>query len=399
MVYYIIFEKFKLDLNTICHTTTKLSLTLPALAYVSQTSLRYNVFFLFTLLYIVCQKFKFEKIINLIFSSSYKPLLEAVSSNRPRIVTHLLKTGSDVNIQDDKGLTALHIAAKDKNYVIVDILLDYGADTSMKDLKGNTALHVASSKGSSAITDILLNHSPEINAQNLFGETPLHLACKYNYREVVEVLLGRGAVVDIRDICGETSLHYSVRESNKDIVDILFRYSANISVPNEEGLTPFDIAVQKNDDLMIRQLLPHLLLIKDNINDIRDVFKAINIKNDTLEYLIACEKELNLMKCSYIYDTNLLYSDFLNKSVDQLVKYARNDVVEQVLFSQTSDVSFPIYVSRMRFKFERAIRKNALLESCYSKFFKDVCSDLPLLCVERIFANMKDFELIHFRSR
>lgn len=399
MAYYLIFETFKLDLNTICHTTTKVGLTFPALAYANEFSLRCNVFLLFTIVFIVSHQLNIQTILKLIQTSSYKPLLDAARSNRQQILLHLLSNGTDVNTQGEKGVTALHIAAEDRNFVLVDVLLGYGADTSIKDHNGNTPLHVASSNGSSAITDILLSRSSDINVQNRFGETSLHLAVKYNNKDVVEVLLNSGARLDIKDFCGETVLHHSVRENNKDIVEILFQCGADITVTNSEGFTPFDIAVQRTEDQMIRQLLPHLVLMRDNKSEIGDVFESINPDPDILDYLSSCEAELSLINTTKIHNTSLFFSDLLNKSSYELVKYARNDVVKQILDSEAGEISFPIYISMMRHNFNSAMKRKALLELCYVKFMKEVSSDLPFLCVKKMFSFFKDFELVDFHSR
>jgi ankyrin repeat protein len=55
----------------------------------------------------------------------------------------LLAKGADVNTRDDKGVTALQIAARWGNYKVAQLLLQMGADIRSRDKQGWTALHMA----------------------------------------------------------------------------------------------------------------------------------------------------------------------------------------------------------------------------------------------------------------
>lgn len=50
----------------------------------------------------------------------------------------LKKHGVDLDIQDDDGKTALHLAYEEGKSEIVNLLIENGADTTIRDLKGKT---------------------------------------------------------------------------------------------------------------------------------------------------------------------------------------------------------------------------------------------------------------------
>ena len=63
------------------------------------------------------------------------------------VVKLLLDRNADINAADDRGRTALMIAAELDHAAIVDILVKHGADRSITDKQGKTALDLAVSDG------------------------------------------------------------------------------------------------------------------------------------------------------------------------------------------------------------------------------------------------------------
>lgn len=71
-------------------------------------------------------------------------LFRYVKDGRLKRVRSLLKKHKiDLNFQDGKKRTALHIACILGEYAIVDVLLQHGASKEAKDMDGNTPLHLA----------------------------------------------------------------------------------------------------------------------------------------------------------------------------------------------------------------------------------------------------------------
>jgi uncharacterized protein len=59
----------------------------------------------------------------------------------------LLDRNADINAADDRGRTALMIAAELDHVAIVELLVARGADRSITDKQGKTALDLATGEG------------------------------------------------------------------------------------------------------------------------------------------------------------------------------------------------------------------------------------------------------------
>jgi ankyrin repeat protein len=72
-------------------------------------------------------------------SSMKRPLLEAAKQGDAETVNVLMKTGVDVNAQDEEGSTALTYAAERDYTEIVNTLIAAGADVNAQTKAGNNA--------------------------------------------------------------------------------------------------------------------------------------------------------------------------------------------------------------------------------------------------------------------
>jgi ankyrin repeat protein len=68
---------------------------------------------------------------------------EVPPSDGAKTVSLLLARGADLTARDDRGRTALMIAAQRGHKHIVELLLDHGADRTMADNEGKTAWDLA----------------------------------------------------------------------------------------------------------------------------------------------------------------------------------------------------------------------------------------------------------------
>lgn len=73
----------------------------------------------------------------------------------PILIDQLIKHGADVNAQNDRGITALHLAAGAGNEPLVALLLVRGANRDLATKSGYTPLRLAQTKGLKRITEIL----------------------------------------------------------------------------------------------------------------------------------------------------------------------------------------------------------------------------------------------------
>ncbi|MBF0315665.1 MAG: ankyrin repeat domain-containing protein [Oligoflexia bacterium] len=82
-------------------------------------------------------------------------LMHAIFKKDLDLVKELLRKGLDVNAKNNRGITPLMFAAKDKDCAdIVDYLISEGAEVNEKDKSGNTALTFAEQAGNHAVAKL-----------------------------------------------------------------------------------------------------------------------------------------------------------------------------------------------------------------------------------------------------
>ena len=161
------------------------------------------------------------------------PLHCALLSKNDLLVDALLDNNppADVNVQDYRGRTALHMAAENGQHELVKKLMRYGADALVKSADGWTPLHfgAGSIRHSADTVRALLDNVTDVNVTTNLGKTALHLAAEAGNIEVVRHLLNlrTGAVnVAKRDVHGNSALVCAAKAAHKAIVRILAPYSA-----------------------------------------------------------------------------------------------------------------------------------------------------------------------------
>jgi len=92
----------------------------------------------------------------------------------------------------------LHEASRAGDLDRVEACLQHGVDVNVQDDAGVTPLHLAALKGHEAVVERLLEYGGRVNAANIKGDTPLHWAAVGADMEVVRELIRHGADSRIR---------------------------------------------------------------------------------------------------------------------------------------------------------------------------------------------------------
>ena len=98
------------------------------------------------------------------------------SDIRQIVAQMLIDAGVNVNVQNEKGRTALIFATKWNYIEIVQMLIDAKADLDIQDEIGNTALHYAAEYYRPEIAQMLIDAGANRDIQNNHDELPYDLA-------------------------------------------------------------------------------------------------------------------------------------------------------------------------------------------------------------------------------
>ena len=145
------------------------------------------------------------------------------------VICSILNSGTNPNIQDVYGCTALHYAFKTGQLARISRLLCHSEDPI-------ALLQVPSNDGT----------TPLSIRSDTSGETLLHFACKCKDEFVLQVLLEAGADPNVNDISGLTPLMSLVlssvlSSSTSDMVDALHSYGCNLNAALEVSETNLEL--------------------------------------------------------------------------------------------------------------------------------------------------------------
>ncbi|XP_062966926.1 NF-kappa-B inhibitor beta [Cynocephalus volans] len=210
-----------------------------------------------------------------------------------------------LDLQNDLGQTALHLAAILGEASTVEKLYGAGARLCVAERGGHTALHLACRMGAHACTrallqprprcpreapDTYLSHGPDctpdtnhipvalypepdlekeqeeseedwklqLEAENYEGHTPLHVAIIHKDVEMVRLLREAGADLNKPEpTCGRSPLHLAVEAQAADVLELLLRAGADPAARMYGGRTPLGSAMLRPNPILARLLRAH----------------------------------------------------------------------------------------------------------------------------------------------
>jgi len=131
-----------------------------------------------------------------------------------------------VNVQNNKKLTPLHIAAEKGNTKIVELLLDY---------------HI----NSRFFKYVSIEDEIDMNMQDDKGQTPLIKSIINGHHDVTRLLIENDCDVNKGDNESKTALFYALSDGKDEIAIFLVLYGADINANNKLGDLPWEFANSK----------------------------------------------------------------------------------------------------------------------------------------------------------
>jgi hypothetical protein len=162
----------------------------------------------------------------------------------PRMVSTLLG-GGRINIPDDMGNSALHIALQEQASAdIVRTIIVQGARLDAVDSNGKTPLRVAVDFESWDSAKIIADAGADPFITAVDNRTPAEISFAKGEECLRAIFSGRA--VNARDSSGNTILHIAARLGSPQSIALLLELGANRSIRNIAVESPFDIAMRWN---------------------------------------------------------------------------------------------------------------------------------------------------------
>ena len=179
-------------------------------------------------------------------------LVKAAELNDGRTVLTLLLRGTDPNVPDARGRSALGIAlSEESDKALTSLLADPRLDVNSANASGETPLMLAAVKGQLEAVKQLVKKGALVNRA---GWTPLHYACSGPDNGVAAWLLKQGADINARSANGTTPLMMAARYGAMDLAEVLLKAGADSSLVNAQNLSAADFARAAGRDALLKVL-------------------------------------------------------------------------------------------------------------------------------------------------
>uniref|UniRef100_A0A4W3GAL6 Ankyrin repeat and SOCS box containing 10 n=1 Tax=Callorhinchus milii TaxID=7868 RepID=A0A4W3GAL6_CALMI len=183
-------------------------------------------------------------------------LHEACEHSQADCVRLLLSYGANPNSVSEDGYTPLHLCSAQcprPLLLCAEHLLDFGGQVGKRtEDKGDSALHVAARFGLEEHVRLYLGRGARVDLTNESGETPLHAACSQphsegdmeRYHTVCRALMDRGAPACAMDGESRSPLHLACRNANHRVVTLLLQAGADVNLMDYGANAPMHYALQ-----------------------------------------------------------------------------------------------------------------------------------------------------------
>ena len=180
---------------------------------------------------------------------------------RPMTIRKLIRTGINVNQKDIYGRAAIHTAVTSSFFSTnIDVLVENGADVNLVDDDGFTAVHLALICSNTEALKGLIRNSADINIKDTGNrKTPLHYTLSI-------------------------SVYYNFRYIGVKPMELLLAAKADPSIPNEDGLTFFEAVLSAGKNISLNALLSmQIEFLSKPLEDIYIPLERWKILNTLLE--------------------------------------------------------------------------------------------------------------------
>lgn len=184
-------------------------------------------------------------------------ILQFAEDNAPLSSLLSVVKNEVLNMQDQRGWTALHHACHHGNKYNIEQLLSRGADPTMRNCDGETPLHLAGKKYRADLLVLFVGRGVDWNATDRLGQTVLHCVCNLVIVRLrnVRVLLENGADPSVRNRSGQSPLHLAAVSPQKHLMQLLVKSRCELNDRDKNGCTALLLASRCGEVANVRYIL------------------------------------------------------------------------------------------------------------------------------------------------
>ncbi len=182
--------------------------------------------------------------------SSTESVFQAIRNNRLSEIRNL----KDVNVKDDRGITALMYCAYAGSPEAMRILIDKGADVNAKNAFDSTALMW--SVAEMPKVRMLVEKGADVNAVSKLGRTAVMLAAMRNESaETVRYLVSKGANLKTVDALRTTMLNAAAQGGDLETIRMMIDAVIDVNAADVTGPSPLLYAAANGNTEAVKLLL------------------------------------------------------------------------------------------------------------------------------------------------
>jgi ankyrin repeat protein len=155
------------------------------------------------------------------------------------VTSRLIAARCNIDLQDEKGCTPLHVAAGNGLAGNAKQLIAARCNIDLQDEIGASPLYYAVRHAS--VTKELIAARCNVDLQNTEGHAPLHLAADEGHSNVLKQLIAACCNVNIRGQSGATPLFVAVKSGHAAVTKQLIAARCDINL-GVDGFTPLQMA-------------------------------------------------------------------------------------------------------------------------------------------------------------
>lgn len=173
-------------------------------------------------------------------------LMAAIKARSLPMVELLLERKADVNSQDSKGVSPLHMAAFEGRPNLVRLLLKTGADPNLRDRHGQSPIFFAPTR---QVCEMLIFTKADLAVINAKKQTPLHFVAHAGLHDVAGSFLEtfQPSALDAPDVAGHSPLLYASKSKVKTIHSFLKAF-ADGAEATAEAPAPAEVKEEAFDE-------------------------------------------------------------------------------------------------------------------------------------------------------